>query len=365
MTFRIGIVGCGNISDIYLTNLAILPGVAVTAVADIDPAAARRKADTYAVPAVPVDALFGRDDVDVVLNLTVPTAHAGVSLAALTAGKHVYTEKPLATTLDDGIRILETAAAKGLRVGAAPDTILGAGIETAAGLIADGTVGEIITGTATVLGRGMEHWHPNPGFFFKAGGGPVLDMGPYYIAALVSLLGPIETVRATGRIGRRERLVTAEGPMQGRTVPVEVFTTVSALYTFRSGAQITFLASWDVLAHGHVPIELHGTGASIRVPDPNFFGGPVKVAEAGGDWRTIDTAGRPYGAINWPAADPVHANWRGLGLVDMGAAIAEDRPHRANGALALHTLRVLLATLEAAETNQVLTIPSESVLSPG
>lgn len=357
MTFRIGIVGCGTISDIYLTNLAVLPGVAVTVVADIDPAAARQKADRYGVTAVPVDALFGRDDVDVVLNLTVPTAHAGVSLAALAAGKHVYTEKPLATTLEDGVRILETAAAKGLRVGAAPDTILGAGITTAADLIADGTVGEVITGTATVLGRGMEHWHPNPGFFFQPGGGPVLDMGPYYVAALVTLLGPIDTVRATGRVGRRERLVTADGPMKGRTVPVEVFTTVSALYTFRSGAQVTFLASWDVLAHGHVPIELHGTGASIRVPDPNFFGGPVLLGDGSGTWRTVDTVDRPYGAPNWPAADPVHANWRGLGLADMAAAIAEDRPHRANGALALHTLRVLLATLEAAETGRVLTLP--------
>ncbi|WP_181704979.1 Gfo/Idh/MocA family protein [Chthonobacter rhizosphaerae] len=356
MTMHIGIVGCGNISDIYLTNLARLPGVAVTAVADIDPEAARAKGARHGVPALPVDALLARDDVDTVLNLTIPAAHAAVSLAALEAGKHVYTEKPLATSVEDGVRILELAEARGLRVGAAPDTILGAGVETAAELIRSGVVGEIVTGTATVLGRGMEHWHPNPGFFFQPGGGPVLDMGPYYVAALVTLLGPVRTVRATARIGRRERLVTAEGPMKGRTVAVEVPTSVNAVYTFDSGAHVTFLASWDVWAHSHVPIELHGTAASLRVPDPNFFGGIVQVADEGGAWRDIDTASKPYGRPNWPAEDPTRANWRGLGLADMAAAIAEGRPHRANGALALHTLRVMMATLQAAETDRVIAL---------
>lgn len=348
MTMRIGVVGCGNISDIYLTNAPLFRDTAVTAVADLKPEAATAKGQKYGVPAVSVADLLARDDVDTVLNLTIPAAHAEVSLAAIAAGKNVYTEKPLATSLADGKRIVTGAASKGVRVGAAPDTILGAGIQRARALFDAGAVGPVVAGTACVLGIGMEHWHPNPEFFFKPGGGPVLDMGPYYIAALVTLLGPIRSVKATGKVGRAERLVTSEGPMKGQSIKVEVLTTVNGLFTFESGAEVVFMASWDVNGHGQRPLELHGVKASIRVPDPNFFGGTVEITDAPGSWKEVTTGGDVFGRVNWPTAEPRLANYRGLGLADMGAAIRENRPHRADGRLALHTLAVMLGTLEAA-----------------
>lgn len=356
MTLRIGIVGCGNISDIYLTNIPTFKDLAVTAVADLKPEAAEAASAKYGVPAIPVDRIFQAEDVDLVLNLTIPAAHAAVSLAAIEGGKHVYTEKPLATSLTDGRTILAKAAEKGVRVGSAPDTILGAGIQRARQLFDGDAVGQVVTGTATVLGHGMEHWHPSPEFFFKPGGGPVLDMGPYYIAALVALLGPIKSVRATGQIGRKNRLVTSEGPMKGKTIAVETLTTVNALFRFESGADVVFLASWDVWAHGQRPLELHGTKASIRVPDPNFFGGTVEISTGPGDWSSIDVGAEAFGRINWPAAEPQFANYRGLGLADMAAAIREGRPHRASGDLALHTLSVMLGTLESAASGGVVTI---------
>lgn len=356
MTLRIGIVGCGNISDIYLTNIPTFKDLAVTAVADLKLEAAEAASAKYGVPAVPVDRIFQADDVDLILNLTIPAAHAAVSLAAIEGGKHVYTEKPLATSLTDGRTILAKAAEKGVRVGSAPDTILGAGVQRARQLFDEGAVGQVVTGTATVLGHGMEHWHPSPEFFFKPGGGPVLDMGPYYIATLVTLLGPIKSVRATGQIGRTERVVTSEGPMKGKTIRVETLTTVNALYRFESGADVVFLASWDVWAHGQRPLELHGTKASIRVPDPNFFGGTIEIAPGPESWTSIDVGDEAYGRINWPAAEPRLANYRGLGLADLAAAIREGRPHRASGDLALHTLSVMLGTLEAASNGSVVTI---------
>lgn len=347
MTLRIGIVGCGNISDIYFTNASRFRNTVVTAAADLRAEAATAKAEKYGVAAVSVDEIFRRDDVDVILNLTVPAAHAEVSLRALDAGKHVYGEKPLATSLADGIRIVETAKAKGLYVGSAPDTVLGAGVQTARRLFEDGSVGLVTTGTATVLGHGMEHWHPNPEFFFKPGGGPVLDMGPYYIATLINLLGPVKRIVATGQIGNKERLVTAEGPQKGQVIKVETLTTVNALLHFESGADVVFLASWDVWAHGQIPLELHGVNASIRVPDPNFFGGKVELSTDIGKWKTIDTADEVFGRLNHPAQEPKFANYRGLGLAEMASAIAEGRENRVSGAYALHTLEVMLGILES------------------
>src|SRR5690606_28070685 len=204
-----------------------------------------------------------------------------------------------------------------------------------------------------VMSHGMEHWHPNPGFFFLRGGGPVYDIGPYYIATLVELLGPIREVSAVAQTGFPQRIVTAEGPLKGTAVPVEVATSVQSLLTFASGAQITFLASWDVWAHSLKPIELHGTEASLRVPDPNFFGGVIEIAEGRKDWRAIPTEGELWGRPNWPEDAPRVANYRGLGLADMARGILEDRPHHCSGELALHTLAVFEAILRSAEERQV------------
>ncbi|MFL5260372.1 MAG: Gfo/Idh/MocA family protein [Hyphomicrobiales bacterium] len=357
-TFGVGIVGSGNISDVYILNAPLFRGMKIVAVSDIRPAVAKAKGAKYDLPALSPRELLKREDIDIVLNLTVPAAHADVSLAAIDAGKHVYTEKPLATSLKDGRAIVRAAARKGVTLGASPDTVLGAGVQTARKLIDSGETGAIVTGTAAVLSHGMENWHPSPTFFFKPGGGPVLDMGPYYLSTLVNLLGPVESVAASGRSSMKMRTVTAEGPMQGRHIKVEVLTTVNALLSFASGADIVFMASWDVWRHSQPPLELHGTNVSLRLPDPNFFGGGIDIAERGGEWSEIRTAENVFGRPNWPPDNPAVANYRGLGLAEMAAAIVHRREPRASGAVALHVLDVMASILASAETGRRVRIAS-------
>lgn len=357
MSLRVGLIGCGNISDIYLTNAPLFRDIVFVACADIRPEIAERQAERYAIDARPVKELLASADVDIVLNLTIPEAHADVSLSAIEAGKHVYSEKPLATTLADGQQIIEAARAGGRRVGAAPDTVLGAGIQAARRLIDSGEIGTPLTGLATVLSHGMEHWHPNPAFFFRKGAGPVFDMGPYYLTTLVTLLGPASSVQASGQIGFAERIVATPGsPVLGQRIKVETFTSVQALIQFRDGAQVTFLASWEVWRHGAPPLELHGEAASLRAPDPNWFGGELLVARRGADWAPIATGARAFGKPNWPLDAPRVANYRGLGLADMARGIVDDRPHRANGEVGLHVLAIMEAILEAASDGRGRTI---------
>jgi predicted dehydrogenase len=352
MPFGVGLVGCGNISDVYLTNANLFRDIRVVAVSDIKVEVAKAKGAKYGLPVVRPRELLKRDDIDIVLNLTIPVAHADVSLAAIDAGKHVYTEKPLAISLKDGQAIIRAAERKGMKIGASPDTVLGAAVQSARRMVDGSEIGDIITGTAVVLSHGMENWHPNPGFFFKPGGGPVLDMGPYYLSALVNLLGPIASTVATGKMGFQHRTVTSEGLMKGKRIKVETLTTVNALLSFVSGAEIVLLMSWDVWRHGMPPIELHGTKASLRLPDANYFGGFVEISEAGKEWRKIDTSSYVYGRPNWPPRDKRVANYRGLGLAEMAAAIAKGREPRASGALALHVLDAMASILASARTGR-------------
>jgi predicted dehydrogenase len=352
MTSRIGLVGCGNISDIYLTNGALFRDIDFVACADINPEAARRQAERYGIEARSVDAVMASEDVDIVLNLTIPEAHAEIGQRAIEAGKHVYGEKPLATRLEDGARLIEAARAKGLRVGSAPDTVLGAAAQEARRQVDAGAIGRPLLGVAAILSHGMENWHPNPAFFFRKGGGPVFDMGPYYLSTLVLLLGPVASVAASGQIGFAERIVSTEtSPYKGSVIKVETLTSVQALLEFESGAQLSFMASWDVWEHGMLPLEIHGTEGSMRLPDPNWFGGAPAIAQGRGGWKEIDTSQRVFGRANWPSGNPRVANFRGLGLAEMARAIADGRPHRANGEVALHVLAVMDGILEAATEN--------------
>jgi len=349
MTMRIGLVGCGNISDIYLLNAALFRDITFTACADINNEAAKRQASRYAIKAMTPKELFGSDEVDIVLNLTIPEAHAEISQAALEAGKHVYGEKPLATNVADGARLIETARARGLRVGCAPDTVLGASTQEARRLIDADAIGRPLLGVASIMGHGMEHWHPNPGFFFRPGGGPVFDMGPYYLTTLVTLLGPVASIVALGQIGFKTRVISApNSPLLGQSIKVETLTSAQALLQFESGAQITFLASWDVWNNSVPPIELYGETGSMRVPDPNWFGGAIEKSTRRGEWTAIGTEQQRFGQPNWPSDKPVHANYRGLGLAEMARAITENRRHRANGDVALHVLAIMAGILEAA-----------------
>ncbi len=341
----VGIVGCGNISTIYVTNLPHAPGVKVRALADMKAEVAEAQGKRFGIEAMPVDALLARDDIDIVVNLTIPAAHGAVSLAALTGGKHVFSEKPLAIDVDLGRKVVAEAEKRHLMVGCAPDTFLGAGGRLSRKLLDDGAVGRILTGTAYLMSHGMEHWHPDPEFFFKQGGGPVLDVGVYYITALVNLLGPVARVHSMTSTGFPERTVTSEGPRKGYRIKVETPTTCLALLEFASGALLTFAATWDVWKHSHPPIELYGTEGTLRVPDPNFYGGVVETSTRNGDWMAHDSEKMPLGRANWPADAPTRANYRALGVADMISAHRSGRAYHASGKLALHVLEVMEAVV--------------------
>ena len=358
-TLGVGLVGCGNISDIYLGNLARCRGLAVRGVADMRPDVAAAQGTKYGVPAMPADALLARDDIDIVINLTVPAAHAAVSADALSAGKHVFSEKPLATDLDAGRKLVAEAEVRGLSLGCAPDTFLGAGGRLARTLIDDGAIGRPLAGTAIFMAHGMEHWHPDPAFFYKPGGGPVLDVGPYYVHALINLLGPVARVRSVTATGFAERLITADGPHTGERITVETPTTALSILEFAAGAQVVFAASWDVWRHGHPPLELYGTEGSLRLPDPNFFGGVVEATARGGDWAAHDGAAMPIGAPNWPAEAPRLANYRALGVAELALAVRCGGAHRASGRLALHALEVMLAIVTGSSDGRPIDIATQ------
>jgi predicted dehydrogenase len=347
---RIGVVGCGNISMAYMRNAPLFRGVEITACADVNPDAAAGRAAQFNLRAMDVSALMADPDIDLVLNLTIPAAHFGISMQALSAGKHVFTEKPLAVTAESGRRLVDMAASRGLALGSAPDTFLGAAGRRARRMIEEGSIGTPVTGTAFMMGRGMEHWHPDPSFYYQPGAGPVMDMGPYYLTMMVNLMGPVRRVQAVATSGQIERLITADGPKKGTRFKVGTPTSVLSLLEFECGATVTFGASWDVFVHSNHPIELHGTRGSMRLPDPDTFGGVVALSRQGAEWDNTDTFNLPYGAPNWPADAPDRANYRMLGLADLARGLTEGRPARASGDLALHVLEIMEAILWAGET---------------
>ncbi|MCB1497730.1 MAG: Gfo/Idh/MocA family oxidoreductase [Bauldia sp.] len=344
----IGIIGCGVISDTYFELAPLFRGVEIVACADIAPASAKAKAEQYSVRALSVDALLKDAEIDAVINLTVPDAHYAVNLEILSAGKHAYTEKPLALTYKEARKLVAEADRRGLKLGAAPDTFLGAAGQTARRLLDKGAVGEVVGGTAHVLNHGMEHWHPSPTFFFRPGGGPIFDIGPYYLATLVNLLGPVKSVAAMAGKGFAERIVSADGPMKGKRIRVTTPTSINALLEFRSGAQVTIGASWDVWKHGHAnPIEIYGTEGTMLVPDPNFFSGVVSCSRNDGDYVETDTASLPFGAANWSPRPgvPKRANYRMAGVADLVDAVSRDREPRCSGRLAAHIVEIMESIL--------------------
>ena len=341
----IGIIGCGVISGIYLENIARLPGLDLRAVADARPQAARTAGAARGVPALSVDELLASDDIDIVVNLTIPAAHAPVGRKILEAGKHLYLEKPLSASLDAARDLVRLAADRGLRVGCAPDTFMGGGLQAARAALDDGRIGRAIGGSATMMVAGHERWHPNPDFYYSdPGGGALMDMGPYYLTALVNLLGPVREVASLSSRPRNERRI-ATGDRAGQAVPVEVDTHLLGLLAFGSGALVQIAMSFDVQSHWHAPLELYGTEGSMRLPDPNRFDGEV----AFGDGTTIPASDRAYGADNW----------RGIGLADMADAIRGGRDHRAGGALALHVLEIIDALHRAADAKKTIGIESD------
>jgi predicted dehydrogenase len=349
---HIGIVGCGNISDAYFTGAARSELIRVKACADLRPEAAQAKAAAHGVRALAVDALLADPEIEIVINLTVPQAHAPLGRQVLEAGKHLYLEKPLASEFGAARDLLAFAAQRTLLVGCAPDTFLGAAHQACRAAIDAGRIGKPLAGSVAVLSRGMEAWHPNPEFFFKRGGGPIHDMGPYYVAQLVNLLGPVARVTACATIGLPTR-TTGSGPLQGQVIEVEVPTTVNGVLQFVSGANVTMSASWDVWAHQRAPIEIYGSEGTLLGVNPNFFGGEPKLAERDGAWQSLDIGALPFGIDNATMRSGARvANYRAVGVVDMAVALREGRPSRASGELALHVLEVLDAFERASVTGR-------------
>jgi predicted dehydrogenase len=337
----IGIIGCGNISESYFAGASRSALVRVKACADMHHPAALARAAQFGVQAVSVEQLLADPEIALVINLTIPAAHAGVGRQIIDAGKHLYLEKPLAANWDDACALVAHAAVRGVRIGCAPDTFLGAAHQASRRVLDAGVIGKPVGGAVAILSHGMEHWHPNPGFFYKPGGGPLHDMGPYYVTQLVNLLGPVRRVTASASIGTPTRTI-GSAPLRGQLIEVEVATTVNGVLEFDCGANIALSASWDVWHHQRAPIELYGTEASLSLPDPNFFGGAPQLSRRGAAWESIDIGAHPFGADNRTLGSGRQvADYRIVGVLDMAAAIADDRPHRASGALALHVLEVL------------------------
>ncbi|WP_127145454.1 Gfo/Idh/MocA family protein [Pelagibacterium montanilacus] len=336
----VGIIGCGNISSAYLKAAPNFPILNIRAVADLNPDTAAKQAEAFGTQARSVEALLASDDIEVIINLTIPQAHVEVGIAALEADKHVYSEKPLAVTFADGQKLVAKGEETGLRVGCAPDTFLGGSHQTCRNLVDAGGMGRIVGGSACFMCPGHERWHPNPAFYYAKGGGPMLDMGPYYVTDLVNLLGPVARVSGMGSMLRKTREITSE-PLKGQSMDVDVPTHVAGLLEFVSGAIVQITMSFDVAGHRHTPIEIYGTDASLLVPDPNHFGGKIERMAKGGEWEEI--------AFDMPYHD---GNFRSLGVADMAHAIRSGRPHRASGALALHALEVMEAIGIAGETGQ-------------
>ena len=355
----IGLIGCGNISDAYLRGAARSNAIRVKACSDLRPEAAQAKAAEYGVSAMPVQQLLADPEISIVVNLTVPMTHAAVSQQILNAGKHAYSEKPLAANFADGAGLMELSRARNLRVGCAPDTFLGASHQACRRLIDSGAIGVPVGGSAVVMSHGMESWHPNPEFFFKQGGGPILDVGPYYITQLVNLLGPVRRAVALGTIGNATRTVTSE-PLKGSTIDVEVLTTVNGVLEFANGANISLSASWDVWKHNRAsPIEIYGTEGTLLGVDPNFFGNVPRVCKPNGDWQDVAIGAHPFGIPNREMRNgTMQADYRSVGLVDMAMAIRQGRPHRASGDLALHVLEVLEALEVSSRSGQFVSIRS-------
>ena len=340
-------MGAGKISGIYLENGAMFDDVEFVACADLLVERAEGQARAYGVPkACGPEELLADPEVEVVLNLTVPAVHAEVSLAALEAGKHVYTEKPLAVGREDGRRMLEVAADRGLLIGCAPDTFLGGGLQTCRQVMDEGVIGEPVAATAVMMTHGPEGWHPNPDFFYQPGAGPMFDMGPYYLTALATLLGPVRRVTGSARVTFPERQVTS-GPLFGTKITVNTPTHIAGVMDFEGGAVGTLVTSFDVWSEEHARIDVYGTRGTLSVPDPNTFGGPVRVWRSGEDtWTDV------------PLTHPYAGNSRGLGLADMAQAIRSGRKHRAGGELGGHVLDIIHGFLDSSESGRHVEVTS-------
>jgi predicted dehydrogenase len=344
---KVGVVGCGNISGVYIKRSKIFSAFEIVACADAIMERAKAKAAEFSIPKVcTVEELLADPEIGIVLNLTIPKAHGEIGLAALKAGKSVYNEKPLAVTREEAKKMADLAKSKKLRIGCAPDTFLGAGFQTCRKLIADGWIGTPVAATAFMLGHGPENWHPDPETFYQPGAGPMFDMGPYYLTALVNLIGPVKKVTSCAKITFPERTIGSQ-PKAGARFKVNSPTHVVGIMEFAGGAVGSIITSFDVWASNLPCIEIYGTAGTLSCPDPNTFGGPVRLRRAGAnEWREM------------PLSHGYAEQSRGVGLADMAVGIRNGRPHRANGSLAYHVLDIMQSFLDASAKGRSLEMGS-------
>lgn len=351
----IGIIGCGNISTAYLRLAPLFNGIEVRAVADINLEFAKTRAAEFNTKAQSVDDLLANPKIDIVINLTIPDAHYPITKRILEAGKHAYSEKPLVLTLEQGTTLRDLAAAKGLKIGCAPDTFLGGAHQQARAILDEGRVGTIIAAACAVQNHGPEGWHPSPDFFFLPGAGPMLDLGPYYVANLINLLGPVKRVGALTSSSSASRTI-GSGARAGETVSVKTPTNIHALLEFHNGATVQLSTSWDVWSHRRAHFEFYGTEGTLYVPDPNFFGGTVEMAGRDGKISAVAPWDHPFGKTNQDSPRGPLANYRTAGLADMAVAHMEGREHRCSLERTLHGVEVMTACIGSGASGQFMTM---------
>ena len=356
---KVGIIGCGNIADIYIQNSKkYFNNFEIIACADIKEEASKIFAEKYNVSQLSVEDILAHREIEFIINLTIPNVHYEVSKSILKSKKHSYSEKPLSIEFDDGKKLNELAKKNNVYVGCAPDTFLGAGIQTARKLIDDDTIGKVQLGSISMAVPGHEIWHPNPDFYYQYGGGPILDMGPYYFTALVNLLGPVANVESKIKSVYEKRVI-GNGKRKGQEIKVDIPTSIVSHLEFKSGTLIDSFFSFDVWKHNKNHIELYGDKGSINIPDPNMFGGDILVCKTkNGDWKNIDTKNNNLGKINFKYESAGFANYRGIGVSETVDAIKNNRLNRCSGELSLHVLDILDSIIKSSKENKKIELRS-------
>lgn len=337
---KIGLIGCGTISKIYLKNFTTIFSdiLQVVACSDINIETAKARAEDFNIPKVySVEQILSDPEIEIIVNLTIPNAHYSVCMAILDVGKNVYVEKPLAANRENGLEIIKKAAEKGLLIGGAPDTFMGAGIQICRSLIDQGAIGAPVAVTAFRTGHGPEDWHPNPEFYYKAGGGPLMDVGPYDLTALINLIGPVAGVKSSAKITFPTRIITSK-PKFGKTIDVEVPTHVTSILDFENGVTGTYITSFDMWAAKLPFIEIYGTEGTLSVPDANTFGGPISIYKSStSQWEEI------------AVTQNYSQDSRGLGVADMAYSLQTGENHRANSDMTYHVLDIMQSIIESSE----------------
>ena len=358
---KVGIIGCGNISETYFNCQKIFNNFEIIACADLNNDFATKSAEQFNVKAQSVDDILSNKEIGLIINLTIPSAHKEIIVKSLNAGKHCFSEKPLAMNMEEGLEIQKLSNEKKLYVGCAPDTFLGAAGQNARKLIEEDKIGKVVLGTFNLMSHGMEHWHPNPDFFFKPGAGPVFDVGVYYLTQLINLIGPVKSISSISGTATPERTITSE-PRNGEKIVVETPTTLMGSLEFHNNAKIQFFCSWDVWKHKHSTIELYGLEGSMIVPDPNFFSGDILLSKKDEDWQIINNDSMLLGIPNKTDNDGSKiANYRGIGLSDMIDAINNQRQARCSLDLAMHVLEVMEGIITSSELNEVYHLKSKPI----